>query len=191
MSSIILSNTFLSEFSVNSKLPQPQQAHECYQKLLVARRSQDYLFLGIGKLLKLIRDNRYYEQLDYENFGDFIASEEVGLSRESVFLYIRVYEYYIERLELKADYVGKINLARLGMMIPILKKIDDPKKEKEKIEELSSLRQNDFLLKVRQHRGDDKPRTYYSKDMEKWIVEYYSNRTHLAELGNFEEYMSK
>ena len=113
------------------------------------------------------------------------------MSRESVFLYIRVYEYYIERLQLNEDYVGRINLNRLGTMIPILKQINDVEAEKEKVEELSSLRQPDFLMRMRQARGNDKPKVYYSNAIEQWIVEYYSNRTQLTDLGSFTEYMSK
>ena len=166
---------FLDEFNVSSELPDMDRAHELYQKLIFARKTQDYLFLGIGKLLKIIRDNKYYKTLDYDTFGDFINSEEVGMSRESVFLYIRVYEYYIERLQLNEDYVGKINLNRLGTMIPILKQINDVEAEKEKVEELSSLRQPDFLMRMRQARGNDKPKVYYSNAIEQWIVEYYNN----------------
>lgn len=183
--------SFLREFVVSPELEGSEKAYALYQKLLVAKRSQDYLFLGIGKLLKDIRDEKLYKELDYDSFNDFVTSEELGFSRESAFLYVRVYEYYIERLQLDAEFVGKINLARLGQMIPILKKIDDPEKEIEKIEELSALRQGDFLIKMRQERGSDQPRMYYSKELASWVVEYYEDRTKLANLGQFEKYMAK
>lgn len=182
---------FLSEFTVPKAIEGSDRAYALYQLLLSAKRSQDYLFLGIGKVLKEIRDNKLYRELDYDSFNQFVTSDELGFSKESAFLYVRVYEYYIDRLGLSSDYVGRINLARLGQMIPLLKKIDDPEKEIEKVEELSALRQNDFLMMVRQDRGDDKPRIYFSKELEKWIVEIYSDRTVVTDLGEFAKYMTR
>lgn len=183
--------SFLDEFNAPVNVTEPEKAFALYQMLLQAKRNQDYLFLGIGKLLKEIKDNELYRQLDYESFNEFVTSDELGFSRESAFLYVRVYEYYIERLKLDAEYVGKINLARLGQMLPLLKKLDNPEKEIEMVEEFSNLRQSDFMLKLRQGRGDDKPTVHYSKELGKWLVEYYTNRTELRDLGNFEDYMAR
>jgi hypothetical protein len=162
-----------------------------YQKLLLAKRNHEVLFLVIGKLLKEIRDNKLHEQLDYDTFGDFLNSEEVSFSRESAYMYIRVYEYYIEYLQLDESRVADINVSRLSLMMPILRKIEDKEEALQKIDELNTLRHGDFILKVKQQKASDKPSVYYSQELDQWIVSFFSNRTNLHDLGNFTEYMEK
>jgi hypothetical protein len=162
-----------------------------YQNLLLAKRNHEVLFLVIGKLLKEIRDNKLHEKLDYDTFGDFLNSEEVSFSRESAYMYIRVYEYYIEYLQLDESRVADINVSRLSLMMPILRKIEDKQEALEKIEELNTLRHGDFILKVKQQKASDKPSVYYSQELDQWIISFFSNRTTLHDLGNFTEYMEK
>jgi hypothetical protein len=183
--------SIFEQFEPDTSLPQDEYAFDVYQKLLFAKRSHEVLFLVIGRLLKEIRDAELYRKLDYENFGDFLGSEEVSFSRESAYLYIRVFEYYIEHLELDEGRIQQINVSRLALMMPLLRRIEDKQEVLDKINELSTLRHKDFMLKIKQARSNDKPSVYYSRELDKWIVEYYNNRTNLLDLGSFEEYLAK
>ena len=182
-------NSIFDSFEVdkNSK----DYAFEVYEKLLFAKKSHEVLYLVLGKLLKDIRDEKLYLKLDYETFEQFLGSEEISFSRESAYMFIRVYTYYVEYLELSEDTVKEINLSRLSLMMPILKKIEDKEEVVKKIDELNSLRHGDFIIRVKQSTGKDKPSVYYSKELDKWIISYYNDKTILQDMGEFKEFMEK
>jgi len=173
-------------YYVDESLPKEERAFETWKALLTAKRSHEALFLAIGKLLKSIRDDKLFEVLDYENFSQFLSSEELSFSREKAYMCIRIYEYYIEQLQLSEKTVRSMNIGRLSMMIPLLK---DKSREDaiQEIEEMNSLRHNEFVREVRKrYSRDGKPTVYWSEEHEKWICTYYDNKTVLHSLGNFE-----
>jgi hypothetical protein len=181
--------SLLAVYVPDNTLPVAEYAHSAYQKLLLAKKQQDVLFLIIGKLLIEIRDENLYKHLNYETFSDFLYSQELGFSGESAWMYMRVYEFYINKLELSPNFVASLPISRLSMMIPVLK--DSNKDEAvDQLEELSELRQPDFLLRVRQNRSN-KPRVYFANQIGKFIVEYYDDCTELTNLGSYEEYKKK
>lgn len=183
--------TVFQQFEVDPNLSEADYAYQTYQRLIFARKSHEVLFLVIGKLLKEIRDKKIYKTLDYETFTDFLGSEEVSYSKEAAFMFIRTFEYYVEYLEMEPEKVGEINVSRLSLMLPILKKIEDKTEVIKKIDELKSLRHKDFVLKVRQDRNTPKPSVYFSEELGKWIVEYYSDITQLHDLGIFADYQKR
>ena len=175
-------------FEVDKGSDKVERAHNTWRMLLSAKNTHDGLFLVIGKLLKDVRDDKLYTELDYENFSQFLASEELSFGREKAYQYIKTYEFYIEYLNLNENYVGKLNIGRLSMMVPVLKHIEDKKEILEQMDELSSLRHGDFVRKVRQTvKQSSKPSTYWSKENDHWVVNYYENVTHLVGLGDYEE----
>lgn len=176
-----------SQFEVDKSLPEEDYAFAIWQKLIQAKRGHQVLFLVIGKLLKEIKEQKIYLKLDYESFEQFLGSEEICWSREAAFMFMRVYEYYIEKLKLPEEKVASITLTKLSMMIPMTKGMDRDKAI-EKIEELSALRHNDFMIRSKQEKDDDKPIVWYSKELEKWVVEYFSDKTNLVDRGTFKEF---
>lgn len=173
-------------FSVDETLPDNDLTFDLWKKLITARNIQDITFLAIGKMLKIIRDRKLYKNLDYEDFTQFLASEELSFSREKAYLYIRTYELFIEQLEMNPDEIGKIGVVRLMLLIPVIKKIDNKEEAVAKIEELKDLRYNDFVRNVkRESNHDGKPEVYFSKELNRWIVNYYEDLTVLTSLGQF------
>jgi hypothetical protein len=177
----------LAQFSVDETLPPAEYAHSVYAKLIYAKKSQDILFLALGKLLKEIRDKRLYEVLDYENFGQFLASDELSISRESAFLYIRVYEFFVEYLELDESYVATIPVSKLAMLVPVLKKMESKEQIMEFISDTENLRFGDFVREVRKFQNSTKPTVHWSEELDKWIVQYYDNATILNSLGEYKK----
>lgn len=178
-------------FAPDKTLTGADYAYNVVQNLLMAKRNQEVLFLIIGKILCEIKDKELYKKLDYPTFGDFLGSEEISYSKEAAYMYMRVYQYYVEYLQMGEDKIGQINLSRLSMMIPMLKKLENKEQVMDKIEELSALRHGDFVLKVKQEKKSDKPSVYFSEALDQWIVEYFDDRTNLHTLGTYGEYQSK
>lgn len=175
-----------SLFSVNEDLPKEEKAFSVWKALLSAKRSHDGLFLIIGKLLKQVRDEKLFLELDYDNFTQFLSSEELGFSRDKAYMCIKTYEYYVEYLELDPSTVGQMNISRLSMMVPMLKQIDDKTEAVKQVNELTQLRHGDFVREVKNRTNKDgKPTVYWSDELGKWYVGFHANTCHLHDLGEY------
>lgn len=176
-------------FKVEQGLDARQTAFNAWKTLIAAKQSHVGLFLVIGKLLRDFKRDKMYEVLDYETFAEFLASEELGFSQESAYMYIRTYEFYIEELGLDPEEVSKMNLGRLSLLLSRFKKMDVREDRAEiirEIEEAHTLRHNDFIRQIKQERNSDgKPDVYYSKEQEKWVVCFYEDTTTFQTLGLF------
>jgi hypothetical protein len=159
-----------------------------WEKLIKVVKVQNTSFLIVGKLLKEFRDKQLFKQLDYENFTQFLSSEELGFSRESAYRYIRTFEYFIEHLELSIEEVSKMNPGRLYMMLPGLKKIEDKKQVIEQIDKMNGLRHGDFIREIKgKLENGGKPSVYWSDEQESWIVSYHPNITILQSLDDYQK----
>lgn len=177
--------SILKTFEVDEALPDNELTFDIFKKLVTARKLQDVVFLSIGKLLKIVRDRKLYKFLDFEHFEQFLASEELSFSREKAYMYIRIYEFYSEFLQIKEEAMRDFSIVRLSLMMPILKKLDSKEEQLDKIEEMKALRYNDFIVDVKKSADNDRPVIYYSNETSKWIVQYYNDRTSLIDKGVF------
>jgi hypothetical protein len=170
-------------FTVDTTLSKEDQAFEGWKLLIKAKKSSDGLFLIIGALLKKFRDEKLYETLDYDSFSQFLASDELSFSRESAYLYIRTYDFYIDTLKLPIEDVAKMNVGRLSMMIPLLKGMSREDAITQ-IEDLQHLRHNEFVREVKEKTSrEGRPEVYFSQESNRWYINYYSNVTILNDLG--------
>lgn len=178
--------SIFTHFKVEEGLEKADRAFATWNALLSAKRSHDGLFLVIGKLLKDVRDEKLYKELDYDNFTQFLATEEIGFSREKAYMCIKTYEYYIEYLNLDPEHIGGMNISRLSMMVPMLKKIEDKTEAIKEIEKLNSLRHGDFVREIKSKTNKDgKPTVYFSEELGKFYIGYHPDTCHLHDLGNF------
>lgn len=152
-----------------------QKAWNLYNDLQAAIREQAKLFLVIGKILKTIRDEKFYRQLGeggFDTFEQFINNPEIGLRYSTAYLYIRIYEYYVEQLQLLEEQIIKIPLNRLMRLLPILKEKEESE-AKEIVEQAAAVTNYDFdqVLKERNIEFAKRPRVYICKICGKWRVE--------------------
>jgi len=169
-------------------LESSEKAFKVWEMLLSVKKIHDSSFLVIGKLLKDVRDDKMYLTLDYDNFSQFLASEELGFSREKAYMCIKTYEYYIEYLEMDPEKIGGMNISRLSMMVPMLKQIEDKTEAVKAIEEMNQLRHGDFVREVKNKTNrNGKPTCYWSEELEKWYIGYHPDTCHLMNLGDFEK----
>ncbi len=180
--------SIFKQFEVSEKLPKKDRAFATWKALLLAKRSHDGLFLVIGKLLKDVRDDKLYISMDYDNFSQFLASEELGFSREKAYMCIKTFEYYIDYLKLDPEHIGQMNISRLSHMVPILKKIGNKREVVKQIGKMNSLRHGDFVREVKSKTNTDgKPTVYFSEKLGLWYVGYHPDTTHLHDLGDFKK----
>lgn len=174
-------------FQVDEKLPDNELVFDVFKKLVLARKTQDVVFLAIGRLLALVDERKLYKFLDFENFGQFLASEEISFSREKAYMMMRIYKHYSEYLELSEDVIKDLPIVRLSLMLPILKKIESKEEQVKEIDRMKSLRHTDFVREVKNTLNlDGKPTVYWSEEAGgRWVVNYYEGVTVLNSLGEF------
>lgn len=173
-------------FAVDEKLSDEDLTFDLFKKLVLARKTQDFLFLTIGRLLKLVRDRKLYKHLDYDTFTQFLHDENIEFSREKAYMYIRIYEVYVERLQMSDEAITKIGVAKLNALAPIVKDMT-PEEAQEEIRNKPE-RFGEFIAEVKkQTNKDGKPNVYFAESSNTWIVQYYENTTHLVPLGKFEK----
>jgi len=156
------------------KAEKRKQAFEFFDLVQKARKDEARLFLIIGKALKTIRDNRLYLYLGdggFDSFIQFLNNAEVGISQASAYLYIRVFEFYVQRLKMLEDEVIAIPLNRLQRLLPVIKNKED-NEAKQIIEETGKLTSYDFDKETKERKLVDakRPIVYKDKETDKYVI---------------------
>lgn len=126
------------------------KAFNLYQQTVNLIKTQRKLFLDLGFFLKEIKDKKLYTYFGdggFDTWRSFLANPEINISPSMAEVYIKVYEFYIEKLKLPRDEVLSIPLVRLNMMKATLEKMDD-KERGELIEKAKTLSYNDFRIET-------------------------------------------
>ena len=79
-------------------------------------------FVELGRLLKKIRDEEYYQVLGYDTFTSYVINSDLGFKRRTAYYYIEIYEWFVEKLGYKVQAVAKIGYDKLTKLLPIIKK---------------------------------------------------------------------
>lgn len=172
------------------------KALEKHERVIVLIKQQAKLFLMLGKELKDIRDEELYKNLGEggnDTFIQYLNNPEIGLRQSTAYLYIRIYEYYILKLQMTEEEVIKTPINRLMRLLPHLKKMED-EKAIELIEQSSQLTNYDYDEELKERKlFSQRPTVYQCKECGKWVIEYREkdicqcdDRFHLDNLDNLD-----
>jgi len=145
------------------------------EKLQFAIRKQAELYLVIGEILKRIRDEKLYSYLGeggYDTFQHFLNNAEIGLRPSTAYLYIRIYEYYIQQLSMTHEQIIQIPINRLMRLLPTLKTKPD-NESKEIVQNISQLTNYDFDEEIKEKKMETpKPLLFKDKETGKYIFQF-------------------
>ena len=79
-------------------------------------------FLLMAKLLKQIRDEKFWQILEYESFESYIAQPELGFDRTSVYRFIGIHEKFIDELNVPPVELSKYDYSKLDLIKPHITK---------------------------------------------------------------------
>ena len=163
---------------------QGKGAFEIHQSILTLKKQMGMAFVELGRLLKQIRDEGYYQVLGYDTFSSYVINSELGFKRRTAYYYIEIYEWYVEKLTFEAQYLAEVGQDKLLRALPIIKE-EYPKLPFQELKiraeqlmlEVQELRPVDFDKK---HKDDEKqeefedrlaPPEYFRCDCHgKWII---------------------
>jgi len=127
-----------------------KQAFDLYQQTVLLIKGQRKLFLELGFVLSQIKNKSLYKQMGdggFETWRSFLANPEINITPSTADVYIKVYEFYIERLKLPKEEVLEIPLNRLNMMKFKLEGMNEADRL-ELIEKAKTLSYNDFRIET-------------------------------------------
>jgi hypothetical protein len=135
------------EVTLNRSLP---LAYGMFQEICQRRSEIAINFLELGRLFKAMRDERYFECLDYETFEEFLGCPEISMRRSTVYGLIQIYELFVERLKIDHAFLASIGHAKLQVISPVVRNATDPTDWIYKARELS---RSDLITEVRLAQG--------------------------------------
>lgn len=161
------------------------QAWEVVNKLNEALHNQAKLFLIVGQLLKEIRDKQLFKLIGEGGSDDFIQFvNSIGMSQPTAYLYIRIFEYYIEKLGMDEGEIIKIPLNRLMRLLPNLKKLSD-EDAKAMVQKVGPLTHTDYSIEVKEnHLETERPILRTHKECGKYIFEFREDQMCNCEGGS-------
>ena len=113
-------------------------------------RSQNVLFLEIGRVLKELRDSNAYESLGHESWTAFLASGELAIKQSTAYAYIEIYEVYIERFKYNKEDLAEIPYDKLRMALPTARKMEKEKEVKDLVAKTRELSRRDLMIELGQ-----------------------------------------
>ena len=141
-------------------------------------KQQGFLFLETGKLLKIIRDEKHYKSLGYEEWLEFVASDEIGISKSTVYSYIGIYELFILKFGIEYEDLAGIPWDKLSLALGAAKKVEDKDDMLELIEKVKTLSRSDLQVELSDNENAKKenPKTRVIKVFKhekcgKWLVD--------------------
>ena len=163
-----------------TKSDQAEVAHNYYQQLQDLIRQQGMLFLDIGRLLKILRDERLYGDLGYDTWSSFIASGEIGVKHSTVYAYIGIYEMFVLRYKFKYDDLAGIPWDKLWLALPAVRKLDTREDVVEVVEQARSLPRTDLIVALGGEKVENNVRSKVVKvfkhdDCGKWAIDLPAN----------------
>lgn len=135
---------------------QGKGAFEIHQNILALKKQMGMAFVELGRLLKKIRDEGYYQVLGYDSFQSYVINSELGFKRRTAYYYIEIYEWYVEKLAYNAQFLAEVGQDKLLRVLPIIKKEYEQlelkgirKRTEELMSEVQELRPVDFEKKYK------------------------------------------
>lgn len=116
-------------------------AFRTHQELVILKQQMGAACFKLGHLLKIIKESKLYEVLDYPTFTDYLHSPEVGIHYRTAAYYIDIWGTFIERLGYKVEELSEYSYDLLRKLLPVIKTEDNTD---EVMEKALSLRWVDF-----------------------------------------------
>jgi len=127
-----------------------KQAFDLYTQTIALIRGQRKLFLDLGFVLSKIKHNKLYLEMGeggFDTWRSFLANPEINISPSTADVYIKVYNFYIEKLKLPREEVLDIPLVRLNMMKSKLEGLNESERD-DLIAKAKTLSYNDFKIEA-------------------------------------------
>jgi len=134
-------------------------AHTLVEELKFYLKSQNILFLEIGRVLRTMRDEKVYQTLGHESWTSFLASGELSIKPSTAYAYIEIYEVYVLQFKIKKEELSEIPYDKLRIALPTARKIEGQEEIIELVAKTKELSRSDLMKELGQMPEGDFPQT--------------------------------
>jgi len=145
-------------------------AFDIHQTILALKREMGVAFVELGRLLKKVRDEGYFQVLGYDSFQSYVVNSELGFRTRTAYYYIEIYKWFVSKLGFTPDYIGTIGQDKLLRVLEILKKEFD-ESEKYPLPQLKERAEN-LMNEAGELRPVDFDKKYKDEEKQKGHTNY-------------------
>lgn len=141
--------------TLDNSLCTPERGENAYRVEQLIRDLKTQIgrnFLAMGKLLKEVRDNRYYLELGHSSMSAWLS--EISISASWAWNFIDIYEVFIVQYQLDENRVLEIDYTKLSSIIPIIR--EHPEEMETWMTAAESLRRIDLQKEIKQYHISEK-----------------------------------
>jgi len=107
----------------------------------------------MGSILKRIKDEKLYRFLDCDTFEEFLALPDLGIRRSTAFLYMKIYDFFIEKHPWNLEQLYRVDISKLQMILPIVEEF--PNEIPYWIDYCETLSKTDLKKIIAEKRGEE------------------------------------
>ena len=140
------------------ELSSSETAYKLHTQLLETIVFSKRSFVVIGKILYRLRENNLYQSAvgsGADNWIDYLAQPEIGLSKGEASRLIQIYEQFIVRFGFSEDFIAEVPLKNIHYILPIVKGMADDADVDTLVDNARVLSQKDLKERVFDIRTDD------------------------------------
>ncbi len=120
-----------------------------FEQARMLLRSQGGIFLEIGRILKILRDEGLYGQLgEYQSWVAFLNEGGLGIRKSSAYAYIAIYETYVMRLGIHPDLLSDVPWDKLQLALPLARRAQTREEAEEAVVKARELSRSDLMLEA-------------------------------------------
>jgi len=123
-------------------------AFRIFNQLKELIKRQGLLYLDIGRLLKIIRDEGYYQQLGYDTWIEFVRSGEITIKQSTIYAYISIYEMYVMKYGLPPQELAEVPWDKLHLALPAVRRAGGKEEVKEWVTKARTLSRSDLRIEI-------------------------------------------
>lgn len=134
------------------------KAFELEEKLKDTKQNLGSGFLEIGRILKEVRDNRYYVELGYESITEWFSSSDVSISPAWAWHFISIYETFVLEHKVPIKNLADIDYSKLQDIVAVVH--DNPDELDEWLEKARNLRRIDLKRELQEYKVSQKTKEF-------------------------------
>jgi len=120
-------------------------SHKLFEEVKKLKEHITISFIYLGELFKKIKKDKFWET-NWSSFGAFLSDPEISISRRTADYLIKINEFFIDKLKLKAEDLQEIGWTKLREIIPYCSE----KNYKDWLNEAKHLSYSDLKIRLRE-----------------------------------------
>lgn len=139
-----------SELTTTNKSVSPEErgkrAFELESKIKEVKYAIGYNFLEMGKYLREIYDNCYYQELGFSSMSEWLS--EASISNSWAWTFMDIYQIFVLEHKIPQEKILEVDYTKLSQIVPVIKQ--NPEDAEKWLEAATSLRRIDLQREIRE-----------------------------------------